>query len=1153
MNQAPPKLPLFSGDSFSVALLPCLVLPCWPPAWWLLLLGSLHLPLPFILCLSRPFVCRAGLVCAQSQLFTHLRSLDFGSYVLAASMCQSWILWTLLVLWFSRLRWLLAIGLRSAARQGRIPNHPGPNYHALHLFPLGIESSMHITQTPLAPGALSQFDSTKGYPGEGPGPGCQQLTVSTVNIGSLKTNTFWSSSPDDIICIQETRIGKNNFRSARKDVESKGKHLFAGELLPGILQSNGVLKSGWGGTAILASQELVSPLDPKSCPLYQKLFETKRVVAVWAQVTPVTKLLVFSVYARTAASKFPEVYAENDALFSCILECCAQFGPVPILICGDLQLNPMHYKSLSGAINNHSWFDPLSTTDSNGALYRPLTFSNDGLFSGLGDHCTSIDGIICNHVAFSALRSIEVLPLHKVQHRPIRASFSWESITQVGFTLVKTAPFNLEQCSRPDPSDPLCPCHDNAIQIWTNGFESRFDCAPDVDSKWDVANQFLVQVLSANGATWDKGPHVRGKPPKFKETRISPGQTCHGDALSHKLRKISKTLNLLREVYVRLSRPVRSPADALTLSGTIHKVAKQLLQWECPYLWARGTLPTLDSTYACLEWVHQKLLSTTTEVRKFRIQQWRDRIKASNVSDKKFAFQHLKNKASEEPPNLITDGSGNVLYQPLDALAEFNSQWDTVFGANALHEDPHTILRVVWPYVADFSRNAEVPSITAHDLHKQIQRRKKEAAPGLDGWRTAELQILPWFAFVPFATVFNDIEQNLSDLPKVLTIAKQMVLNKNGDPSPMQKRLITLLPVLLLSYTGLRFRQLQNWQNQVIPRNLCGAIRGRTMSAVHTTLRMELDVAHQNGDTLVGLKLDKSKCFDRIIPAVAGALMMAFGAPRGVVHFFVQMYTHLKRHLALRGWISPTPTTACNGVAQGCSLSLIAVNLMMAVWAIFMNLIPHITAKAFIDDAYLWASILRLESLVQAFEVTNFWDSLIGQASNPGKCQLWTSDTKQKARVSSKFPNVPIADTIDVLGVKLYVSKVKSFAFDDRKTEKLVNDVRNISALPLNTSSKAKLIACKVVPQVTYGAAITKIPQRVIWKTQNEIVNVLWANRPHWRSRMLVLGLLGLPHRTEPRIARAYSAILDFVSVLEPIPCFDSNMLRTTGKSSVAP
>ena len=69
----------------------------------------------------------------------------------------------------------------------------------------------------------------------------------------------------------------------------------------------------------------------------------------------------------------------------------------------------------------------------------------------------------------------------------------------------------------------------------------------------------------------------------------------------------------------------------------------------------------------------------------------------------KYVFQHLKQKSSDEPPNLITDSAGHIIYQPLDALAEFNSQWDGVFGINALYEDPQGVLKVIWPCVSSFT------------------------------------------------------------------------------------------------------------------------------------------------------------------------------------------------------------------------------------------------------------------------------------------------------------------------------------------------------------------------------------------------------------------------------------------------------------------
>ena len=270
--------------------------------------------------------------------------------------------WTLWMLWTF---WTSLPGACFLLPRSTHLSCPGPNYCNVSYLPWVQEGAIFsITGTnPLW--FPSNFDSSLGFPGEGPGTtGQMKLSVVTANIGSLKKNTFWSTCGDDIICLQETRIGKNNVRSSSKDVQACNLKLYHGGLLPGILQSNGIVKSGAGGTAILAYSEFVTPLDPSSCTIYQSLYASKRVVAVWVQVAPKVQLLVFSIYAKTAASKFPEVHAENNHLLELVFECAAQYGPVPVIVCGDFQLNPSHYASVSAAVNNHSWIDPAGPSQS---------------------------------------------------------------------------------------------------------------------------------------------------------------------------------------------------------------------------------------------------------------------------------------------------------------------------------------------------------------------------------------------------------------------------------------------------------------------------------------------------------------------------------------------------------------------------------------------------------------------------------------------------------------------------------------------------------------------------------------------------------------------------------------------------------------------
>ena len=67
------------------------------------------------------------------------------------------------------------------------------------------------------------------------------------------------------------------------------------------------------------------------------------------------------------------------------------------------------------------------------------------------------------------------------------------------------------------------------------------------------------------------------------------------------------------------------------------------------------------------------------------------------------------------------------------------------------------------------------------------------------------------------------------------------------------------------------------------------------MAAVSDGIRLDIDSAKVDGAHLVGIKLDQSKCFDRIVPSITAALMLALGLPKGLVNMFTMMYNGLKK------------------------------------------------------------------------------------------------------------------------------------------------------------------------------------------------------------------------------------------------------------------
>ena len=230
----------------------------------------------------------------------------------------------------------------------------------------------HVTCLP-----CDDFDATKGYPGEGPPP--KTCTLLSYFVGSLKTNAVWKTAEETILRLQEARIGRNNTRTSANMVQTTGRKLFAGEKLPGILSDKGFSRTPHGGTAILAPDETSKPFtcEEDSTGLYAQVFATKRANAVWIQVLPKVRLLLFCFYGQSGAA-----FDYNTEILDKIFLISAQSGDIPVAIAGDFQTLPQHYKPVYRSITFCGWRDPLLTTDENGDWHRPVTFSRDGSFAG---------------------------------------------------------------------------------------------------------------------------------------------------------------------------------------------------------------------------------------------------------------------------------------------------------------------------------------------------------------------------------------------------------------------------------------------------------------------------------------------------------------------------------------------------------------------------------------------------------------------------------------------------------------------------------------------------------------------------------------------------------------------------------------------------
>ena len=308
------------------------------------------------------------------------------------------------------------------------------------------------------------------------------------------------------------------------------------------------------------------------------------------------------------------------------------------------------------------------------------------------------------------------------------------------------------------------------------------------------------------------------------------------------------------------------------------------------------------------------------------------------------------------------------------------------------------------------------------------------------------------------------------------------------------------------------------------------------MSEVYTQIQLEVDQSSFDESGLIGLKLDKSKCFDLLVPSITAALFIGFGLPTSLTLFFTKFYNSQKRFLAFNEWISHQPTTACNGLIQGCSLSLLAINLHMSVWVALLKCLPDIRIGAFIDDSYLWVKYEKADSLVQAIRATKSWDKMVGQSLNISKCQCWGTDTASRKAVKELFPDFAFCESVVVLGARIQTTRKKDFKWPKSKTIKITRDLELVKTIPCSRSVHEHLISTKVIPQLSFAPHINSIPKDVLTKFQNQIADILWKGRPSWRAKGLLLGILAKPHRSDPVISRAFTTVLDCFTFLKTAP-----------------
>ena len=993
----------------------------------------------------------------------------------------------------------------------------------------------------------SSFDSTLGFPGEGPSIEPTSWKCISANIDSIQSNIDYQSWDHDVCFLQETRLTNLNFNANLHTVKQFGKHIFSGDLLNEKADKNGIYKSPHGGCAILAPQATTRAFDSKddTTGLWNALHRSTRVCAVWHQIAKNVRALCITLYGHSGVNENNNLEI-NDNIIDNIFTLCSQFGDIPIIFSGDFQADPDQYQSVVRAKQTGLWFDPLVSCDSDGTTHRPITYSRNSNFLNPTEYFSSIDAMMVNSVALAALKLMRVCHECCRPHAPIEAIFEWDKLYQTGFVLKKPAAFDFASIAKVGEKIDHELLQQTAENIWQTKYATRFSASTD-EKAWKYINNLGKETLIAAGAKFGYGPKTRGHDPVFEKKKVFPGQTLEGSVCTNKSAKLAKVNKLVTELRFRYQRESFKTEDSINTYNLQNRVIKAIQDIpECNW-WSPELHCCEEGIIQVQKCLQKAIVNNCQREKRQRIHSWKLKMingtRSKNVS--KYIYKWFKNKTQVHVPNLIRNVNGDILYSPIEAIDEINNQWDDVFSANALHNNPHDVLADIWPIVSRIRNPVTLPHLTGEMLQQQAAKRRIDAAAGIDGWRTSETKILPLKIYDLIAEYFCDVENGIRQLPGILTTARQIILHKGGEDVPLQKRLISILPIFMITYTSLRFKHLQQWQIQTLPRNLYGGIHTRKMSQLQMQFRLALDDAGRSNQSLIGVKLDKSKCFDRLLPDISCAIMLGLGIPKTAIRVFASLYGNLRRFLTYQSWTSHVSTTCANGVIQGCSFSLLAVNAHMTVWSAYMQALPGICAAAYIDDCYVWSKLENLRIFQQAMSTTNSWDTLTGQLANHRKSVAWSNTGKGRKTMKAHFPEMQHKHIVEILGASMQTTLKHSMGWDKIKTTKAIRDLKLIRALPCSRDVHSHLAGVKVIPQVAFSPHLNLIPKCDLQCIQDNVADLLWKNRPLWRSRGLVFALLANPCRVDPFSSRAFRTIAECIHFLKNCEPHDREKWKT--------
>ena len=667
----------------------------------------------------------------------------------------------------------------------------------------------------------------------------------------------------------------------------------------------------------------------------------------------------------------------------------------------------------------------------------------------------------------------------------------------------------------------------------------------------NVAEQFIHKLQGTDDRLRAKPRLQRGQLlPFYTEDQCPPIDTDTFSAKSSVKLLFQKTINRCKEVRARLRRwfqKTQRPADSQ--DGSTDQYDAELVNHACNAFWQHEDRSTDDSydIYGAVRRIAEGLDITTTHapnttdldayIADFtaRGKEQTTRIDKTRTPTKAHINHHFGYVKYDYRTftSVFVDPSDNTLTTDVNqSHALLERTWIPIY---TMHKDrPPSWDEFYHHYHPHITRqpNAPVGPPSPQQLFDQAKRARPTSAPGMDGWKPAELKHLPLVAWQHRHRVLT-LSYKVSSSPYSYYHISSPALNKfdkldrpdpTGNPnnatSPSQLRLLAIFSALYRVESGANFRAHLPWLLTWLHPALHGCVPGHDTGDVSWDAQIHVEEVLANGSDITILLMDFLKFFDLFDYDFVREMFIAVGIDTAYANLVYDLYTNLHRHIKINGTYGNT-INGTNGLGQGDSAALLAALILISTQFYYLDeKYPSIAKGSCVDDRNIRGPV---HQVIQAYHDITLFDMRAGHFNNPKKLVALATNPKHREILKTTnfgthdqpvYPKV-VHDT-KLVGDVLTTSTKTLRAEANRRVAYAMEAARRNDSYTAAIHNKNIVNNASVIPRLFKGTRWNLPSITNINRLRTSIIKGQWQHGRTMRCKEVVLAILNNPTKMDP-------------------------------------